>query len=179
MKKLFLSEPFKEKDSGRKPICRVMKLTASFLLLCSCFAFASHANSQNAKVSLKKNQVQLEEVLDEIEKQTDYLFVSNREVDLKQKVSVNSMGKSVQEVLAEVLKGTGLTFTIEGVNIMLTRCDEVGQLQVKTITGRITDQNGEPVIGANVVEMGTTNGTVTDMEGGYSLNVGTGAILTS
>ncbi len=177
MKKLFLSEPFKEKDSGRKPICRVMKLTASFLLLCSCFAFASHANSQNAKVSLKKNQVQLEEVLDEIEKQTDYLFVSNREVDLKQKVSVNSMGKSVQEVLAEVLKGTGLTFTIEGVNIMLTRCDEVGQLQVKTITGRITDQNGEPVIGANVVEMGTTNGTVTDMEGGYSLNVGTGAIL--
>ena len=65
-----------------------MKLTASFLLLCSCFAFASHANSQNAKVSLKKNQVQLEEVLDEIEKQTDYLFVSNREVDLKQKVSV-------------------------------------------------------------------------------------------
>ena len=70
MKKLFLSDSLPKKDSGRKQICRVMKLTASFLLLCSCFAFASQANSQNAKVSLNKTQVELEDVLNEIENQT-------------------------------------------------------------------------------------------------------------
>lgn len=89
MKKLFLSESLPKKDSGRKQICRVMKLTASFLLLCSCFAFAGHANSQNAKVSLNKTKVQLQEILNEIEEQTDYLFISNRDVNLKQKVSVS------------------------------------------------------------------------------------------
>ena len=121
MKKLFLSESLPQKDSGRKQICRVMKLTASFLLLCSCFVFAGHANSQNAKVSLNKNRVQLQEVLDEIESQTDYLFISNRDLDLTQKVSVRVKDKSVQEVLEKVLENAGLTFTMEGVNIILSK----------------------------------------------------------
>ena len=136
MKKLFLSESLPKKDSGRKQICRVMKLTASFLLLCSCFAFAGHANSQNAKVSLNKNRAQLGEVLDEIEKQTDYLFVSNRDVDLKQKVSVRAKDESVQEVLSKVLKNTGLTFTVEGVNIILSSSTafNIAQQDKKTIS---------------------------------------------
>ena len=181
MKKLFLSESLPQKDSGRKQICRVMKLTASFLLLCSCFVFAGHANSQNAKVSLNKNRVQLQEVLDEIESQTDYLFISNRDLDLTQKVSVRVKDKSVQEVLEKVLENAGLTFTMEGVNIILSKegtpvIAEVQQ-QRKKITGTIIDQNGEPVIGANIVEKGTTNGTVTDIDGKYSLEVSVGSML--
>lgn len=179
MKKLFLSESLPKKDSGRKQICRVMKLTASFLLLCSCFAFAGHANSQNAKVSLNKNRAQLGEVLDEIEKQTDYLFVSNRDVDLKQKVSVRAKDESVQEVLSKVLKNTGLTFTVEGVNIILSSSTafNIAQQDKKTISGRIVDRNGEPVIGVNVVEKGTTNGTITGMDGKFTLNVSPNATL--
>ena len=158
-----------------------MKLTASFLLLCSCFVFAGHANSQNAKVSLNKNRVQLQEVLDEIESQTDYLFISNRDLDLTQKVSVRVKDKSVQEVLEKVLENAGLTFTMEGVNIILSKegtpvIAEVQQ-QRKKITGTIIDQNGEPVIGANIVEKGTTNGTVTDIDGKYSLEVSVGSML--
>lgn len=180
MKKLFLSESLPKKDSGRKQICRVMKLTASFLLLCSCFAFAGHANSQNAEVSLNKTKVQLQEILNEIEEQTDYLFISNRDVNLKQKVSVSAKDESVQDVLSEVLKNTGLTFTIEGVNIILSRREEsiyAIQQQVKTVSGKIVDQNGEPIIGANVVEKGTTNGTVTDMEGKFSIDIASGSTL--
>lgn len=179
MKKLFLSESLPKKDSGRKQICRVMKLTASFLLLCSCFAFAGHANSQNAKVSLNKNRAQLGEVLDEIEKQTDYLFVSNRDVDLKQNVSVRAKDESVQEVLSKVLKNTGLTFTVEGVNIILSSSTafNIAQQDKKTISGRIVDRNGEPVIGVNVVEKGTTNGTITGMDGKFTLNVSPNATL--
>lgn len=181
MKKLFLSESLPKKDSGRKQICRVMKLTASFLLLCSCFAFAGHANSQNAKVSLNKKHARLEEVLDEIERQTDYLFISNRHVDLKQKVSVDVNEESVNDVLKEVLKNTDLTYNIEGINIILRRRSEKHSLQViqqvHKITGTVVDKAGLPVIGANVIVKGTTNGTVTDVEGRFSLEIPENAVL--
>ncbi|MCS3052284.1 SusC/RagA family TonB-linked outer membrane protein [Parabacteroides johnsonii] len=156
-----------------------MKLTASFLLLCSCFAFAGHANSQNAKVSLNKTKVQLQEILNEIEEQTDYLFISNRDVNLKQKVSVSAKDESVQEVLSEVLKNTGLTFKVEGVNIILSSSTgfNIIQQDKKTISGRVVDRNGEPVIGVNVVEKGTTNGTITDMDGKFTFNVSPNATL--
>lgn len=181
MKKLFLSESLPKKDSGRKQICRVMKLTASFLLLCSCFAFAGHANSQNAKVSLNKKHARLEEVLDEIERQTDYLFISNRHVDLKQKVSVDVNEESVNDVLKKVLKNTDLTYNIEGINIILRRRSEKHSLQViqqvHKITGTVVDKAGLPVIGANVIVKGTTNGTVTDVEGRFSLEIPENAVL--
>lgn len=180
MKKLLLPESIEEKDSGRKQICRVMKLTTCSLLLCSCFAFAGNIHSQNARVNLDKQYVQLEEVLNEIEKQTDYLFVSNRNVDLTQRVSVSVTNKPVREVLDVILKGKGLTFTMEGVNIVLTQKEELLSdivQQNKKISGRIVDQNGEPVIGANVVEKGTTNGVISDIEGRFSLAVAPGAEL--
>lgn len=82
MKKLFLSGSSEEKDSGGKQTGRVMKLTSGFLL-CSALAFANPANSQNLKVSLNKQQAHLSEVLEAIESQTDYLFISNRNIDLK------------------------------------------------------------------------------------------------
>ena len=181
MKKLFLSESLPKKDSGRKQICRVMKLTASFLLLCSCFTFAGNENSQNAKVSLNKKHARLEEVLDEIERQTDYLFISNRHVDLKQKVSVDVNEESVNDVLKKVLKNTDLTYNIEGINIILRRRSEKHSLQViqqvHKITGTVVDKAGLPVIGANVIVKGTTNGTVTDVEGRFSLEIPENAVL--
>ena len=121
MEKLFISESFRRKDWGGRKIGRVMKLTTCFLVLCSCFAFAHQANSQEAKVSLNMQNVQLEKVLDAIEAQTEYLFISNRHVDLNQRVSVSVENKSVQEVLEVILANTGLTFNWEGVNIVLSK----------------------------------------------------------
>lgn len=181
MKKLFLSGSLVEKDSGGKQTGRVMKLTTSFLLLCSAFAFANPANSQNAKVSLNKQQAHLSEVLEAIESQTDYLFISNRNIDLKQNVSVNVSDVSVREVLETILKNTGLTFKLEGVNIVLSKRDEdassLATQQDRKITGTVVDQTGYPVIGANVIVKGTTNGTVTDLDGKFSLEVPSGAVL--
>jgi TonB-linked SusC/RagA family outer membrane protein len=181
MKKLFLSGSLEEKDSGGKQTGRVMKLTTGFLLLCSAFAFANPANSQNAKVSLNKQQAHLSEVLEAIESQTDYLFISNRNIDLKQNVSVNVSDVSVREVLETILKNTGLTFKLEGVNIVLSKRDEDASAQAaqqdRKITGTVVDQTGYPVIGANVVVKGTTNGTVTDLDGKFSLEVPAGAVL--
>lgn len=181
MKNYFLPGSFPKKDSGRIQICRVMKLTTCSLLLCSCFAFAGQANSQNAKVSLNKNQVQLEEVLNEIEKQTDYLFISNRDVNLKQHVSIHANKRSVRDILSEVLKNTGLTFTVEGVNIVLSVVNPISTIvapqQERKIEGKIVDAKGEPIIGANIIEKGTTNGVISDLDGNFYLNVAPDATL--
>lgn len=185
MKKKFLPGSFIEQDSGRKQIYRVMKLTTCSLFLCSCFAFSSQVSSQNAKVSLNRNQVQLKEVLNDIESQTEYLFVSNRNIDLTRRVSVSANKKSVRDVLNKVLDNTGLSFKVEGVNIILSERKEADnaegkeafQQDQKKITGTIVDQNGEPIIGASVKVENSTVGTITDLDGKFSLNASPKATL--
>lgn len=74
--------------------------------------------------------------------------------------------------------GTDLTYTINDRNINITRKTyATQQKQTKHITGKITDVNGEPIIGANVIEKGTTNGIITDIEGNFDLNVTSSSIL--
>ena len=70
------------------------------------------------------------------------------------------------------------TYTINDRNINITRkAYATQQKQTKHITGKITDVNGEPIIGANVIEKGTTNGIITDIEGNFDLNVTSSSIL--
>lgn len=182
MKKLFLPNSFNEKDLGRKQIVRVMRLTTSFLLLCSCFTFATNVNSQNSRVNLNQRSVELEQILDDIEQQTDYLFISNREVDLKQQISVRIKNKPIKEVLEKILLNTGLTFEMEGVNIILSKkesLETVSRLEqsTKRVMGIVVDQKGEPIIGANVVEKGTTNGIITDIDGKFTIETAPNASL--
>lgn len=189
MKKTFFIRAFSiKKDLETKQIYKTMKLT-TFLLTCSCFAFAGQVNSQDLKVSLNKQHVHLTEVLDAIEQQTGYLFVSNRDVDLNQKVSIHATDKPVSEVLADLLKNTGVNFTLEGVNIILTRNEKTSKIQQgksdktsatqqsKNVKGKILDRTDGPIIGANVMEKGTTNGCISDLNGNFSLNVKPGATL--
>ncbi|MEG2164614.1 MAG: carboxypeptidase-like regulatory domain-containing protein, partial [Bacteroidales bacterium] len=182
MKKLFFTGTFHSKGSGCNQIFRIMRLTTCFLFLFTWFAFAESVNSQNVRVNINKNQVQLKEVLDEIESQTDYLFISNRNINLKQKVSVQAENKPVREVLNNIFNMTDLSFTVEGVNIVLSQKTKATtastpQQQTHTISGIVVDSKGEPIIGANVVQKGTTNGTITDMDGKFSLSVPVSSVL--
>ncbi|MDR3252190.1 MAG: TonB-dependent receptor [Tannerella sp.] len=146
------------------------------LLFLSGFVLAEDAKSQNARVSLNKNQAELKEVLDVIEHQTDYLFISNVDIDLERKVSIRTTNKPVREVLDKLFENTGLSYAMEGVNIILSKRTStapiaVAQQQTRQITGVIVDDTGEPVIGANIVEKGTTNGIITDEDGKFTLNL--------
>ncbi|MDR1402950.1 MAG: TonB-dependent receptor [Tannerellaceae bacterium] len=156
-----------------------MRLTICLLLLFTGFVFAENATSQNTRVNLNKSKAILKEVLEEIELQTDYLFVSNLNVDLEQRVSVKANNKPVQEALNELLKNTDLTYSIEGVNIVLSRknVSEARQQAQKKITGFVKDAKGEAIIGANIVEKGTTNGIMTDLDGHFQLEVSPDAII--
>ncbi|WP_417015965.1 TonB-dependent receptor [Alistipes sp.] len=113
----------------------------------------------------------MEQVVGAIEQQTKYLFGIDRSVDLKTRVSVRVTDGTLKEVLDAMLRGTDITYTIEGTNILLTRRQAAPQMQPVTVTGRVTDAKGQPVIGASVIVRGTTLGVSTDTEGRFTLEV--------
>lgn len=161
-----------------------MRIAAFFLFFCTFCAVAENVNSQNAKVSIHKSNVPLEEILNEIEAQTDYLFIYKDAVNVKRKASVNVSGKPVSEVLRSLLEAGLVNSQLTGKHIILSDVPvkrvegEVAQSDRKiTVTGRIIDQTGESVIGAAVLEKGTSNGVVTDFDGNFSLKVDAGTTL--
>lgn len=157
---------------------RVMKLTFISLLISTTGMFAS-VNSQNTRVNIHVNNANTQIVLNEIEKQTDYLFVyDTKDVDLNRKVSIEAQDKTVADVLSSIFTQTDISYAMEGNNIMLMRkSSSVTQKSDRRISGVVKDAIGEPVIGANIVEKGTTNGIITDINGNFNLIVSDNAIL--
>lgn len=155
-----------------------MRITTFLLLVCVFCTFAENTHSQNARVSINKKNVQLETVLNEIEHQTDYLFIYNNQVNVNKKVSLKAKNQPVSKVLEELLADSGITYSVEGNHIVLGKQTmAAAPQQSNTIRGKVIDTNGDPVIGANIVEKGTTNGTTTDVEGNFSINAKSGSTL--
>ena len=154
-----------------------MKITLILLLTTAFSAFSMDVHSQNAKVSLDTNIMKVAQLISAIESQTNYLFVySKKNVDLSRKVKINAKNKAVSEILDEVFSGTGITYVMEGKNIVLTKENNIAREEVKqqntiTVKGAITDMQGEAIIGANIIQQGTTNGTITDIDGNFTLEV--------
>lgn len=162
---------------------RAMKLTCA-LLLASSIGVHATGYAQTEHINIQVTNTSTEKVLAAIEEQTDYLFVYDKsEVNLKRKATINAVNKSTSEVLSTLFDGTDVIYTMEGNNIMLMkkqRGDARGAMNVAqtiTIKGKVVDASGEPVIGANVVVKGTTNGTITDLDGNFSLEVSKGSTL--
>ncbi|MDL2255750.1 TonB-dependent receptor, partial [Parabacteroides sp. OttesenSCG-928-K15] len=100
------------------------------------------------------------------------------EIDNNQKVSIHAEDKLVSEVLNEITKDNDLAYKVTGKHIIITKIDQLpALLQAKGIIGRVVDERGEPIIGANVVEKGTTNGVITNVDGSFSITVGDNASL--
>ncbi|WP_449039199.1 TonB-dependent receptor [Parabacteroides goldsteinii] len=155
-----------------------MRITTFLLLVCVFCTFAENTHSQNARVSINKKNVQLETVLNEIEHQTDYLFIYNNQVNVNKRVSLKAKNQPVSKVLEELLADSGITYSVEGNHIVLGKQTmAAAPQQSSTIRGKVIDTNGDPVIGANIVEKGTTNGTTTDVEGNFSINAKSGSTL--
>ena len=175
MNKVSLSGPYYLKKSRHKHFFRIMRIT-SFLLFVLIFSLhAINSSSQNARITVQAHNTTLKDVLNTIEKQTDYLFVYNINVDTDQKVALNTVNQPVKQVLDNLFKNIGLNYVQEGSYIVVSKSE--AEQQKKFVTGTVIDMNGEPVIGANIVEKGTTNGIITDVNGEFSLQVSPDAVL--
>ena len=159
-----------------KHLFRIMKLTALVLFLFAGMTFATPSYSQTMRVTIVGNGMRTGKVINEIEKQTEYLFVYDvDEVDMKRNVSVNAQNQPVAEVLDKVFDGTGVYYAMEGKNIMLMKKN--AQQQDNKVAGVVKDANGDPIIGANVTVKGESIGTITDIDGRFILNAPSDAVL--
>ena len=144
--------------------------------------YATESYSQNTRVTVIVNQASTIHVLSEIEKQTEYLFVyDTKDINLNQLVNIHAKDRPVSEILDEMFKGTDIRYAMEGKNIMLMKHSNKNthdiEQQMKTLKGTVTDAKGEPIIGANIKVEGTNIGTITNMDGQFTLNVPENAIL--
>src|SRR5690554_4339734 len=137
----------------------IMRMTLILLFTGVFCTLAEQSYTQNARVTINKRNVTLTEVLSEIEKQTDYLFIYSNEVNTNEKVSVRARQQAVSEVLNSMLIENELNYSMEGNNIIITTNNSennivstVIQQQKKQISGIVLDNVGIPVIGANIVE---------------------------
>lgn len=165
----------------KKPkLLRIMRISAFFFFLSIFTVFATETNSQNARVNIKGKNLTIGNFIEQVEEQTDYLFVySKSEVNLEEAIPLDNGKKSVKECLNEAFDATDVNYVFENDYIVLTKNTalSVAQQATKSVSGVIMDEYGETVIGANVVEKGTTNGVITDSDGKFTLNVKDNAVL--
>jgi len=159
-----------------KKIFKIMRLTTLILMVCIVPGFAVNSYSQQTKLNLQMTNSTLGNVLDAIENQSEFYFMLNQEVvKMDTRVSVSFKNKTINEVLNALFAETDITYVISDRQIVLTSKDrnllEISQQQMWKITGKVTDQFGEPLPGVTIVVKGTTVGSVTNTDGSYVLNI--------
>lgn len=165
----------------------IMRIT---LVLLFVFAFninAEYSYSQSARISMDMKNSSIEKVLQTIEEKSDFYFLySNRLIDVDRIVSVQVDNVAISSILENIFSSTDVDYEVKGKQIILspkvevsnaTELTETKQTNKKTITGTIVDSGGETIIGANIIEKGTNNGTITDFDGNFSLEVDNNATL--
>jgi TonB-linked SusC/RagA family outer membrane protein len=153
-------------------ITRVMKLTMTLFLFAVLAATAGTTYSQTARINLKMKDATLVDVFREIERTSEFgFFFKSEEMDLNKHVSIDLRNATIEEVLKKILIDN-YDYRILDKNIIVTRgnFDTTEQQQQKSVSGKVTDSSGAPIPGVSVVLKGTTNGTITDTNGNYSLS---------
>ena len=165
---------------NRSKFQNTMKISAVLLSACAFSAFAAPSDSQNTRVRISGNDLTVKEFIEQVEEQTDYLFVySKNEVNLKEKLDISNGNKEVSQYLREAFGDSDIKYVFENGYIVLTKTNlPLVAQQKKTVKGVVKDGSGEAVIGANVVIKGTTTGSITDFDGNFVLdNVPDNAVL--
>jgi TonB-linked SusC/RagA family outer membrane protein len=154
----------------------VMRLSI-FLFFAFIFASQAKSFSQSSILTLNVSQARLIDVLTKIEEQTDYYFYYNLNLEDYHVKNIKAKNQNVKDVLDLLLPEMGLNYEIVDRYIVIKRADDNNQLktsfisqQKKPISGKVTDTSGNSLPGVSVVVRGTTNGTITDVNGNYSLS---------
>ena len=147
-----------------------MKLTCCMLFI-SFMSLQASVYSQHVKVSVNLKNANLETLFSELSKQANCDFLFNHKlVQSKGKVDVVTEGKTLEEVLNEVLPSIGLRFTFEDNTVIIGEATPAQQ-QTRKIKGKIVDPMGEPLPGATILIKGTSTGVATDLNGIFQLSL--------
>ncbi len=145
-----------------------MKLTLFFVLF-SLFQVSASVYSQTQRLTIKLNNASIKEALNEIEEKSDVKFLyKDKSIEDKQ-ISIDVQDVPLDEILNAILKTTGNSYQIMDNNLIIISPDDSLQHHVD-LTGKVTNGNGEPIPGVTVIIKGTTQGTIADTDGNYSLS---------
>lgn len=136
---------------------------------------------QDIRITVQRKNVTLTQIFRDIEKQSGYSFlVRNNDVNTNEKVSIDAKNKTIEQVLDMLFSGKNIKHKVEGKRITIYKPMNIDREQtsnsVRRITGRVTDEAQEPVIGASVTIDETSDGTITDVDGYFSLEAPTDAV---
>lgn len=168
---LFNNVVFFSKNNYKRFFCYLS------LLLCMVFVsttslLASEANVQNKVVEISSKQMTVSELLNAVKKQTGYLVLfSSEDVDLSKVVTLDKGKKDVEVLLSRVFESMGISVELEGNHIILSKSEKTQDSKSIRINGTVLDQQGSPLPGVNVVVKGLQQGTTTDADGNYFLDV--------
>lgn len=168
-------------------IFRALKLSTLCLILGVEAGFATESYSQKTTFTISVQDQSVKDVFDYIEQHSEFIiFYLDKTIDVNRKVSINLKGQRVESILEQLFKNTDVTYTINDRQILLSKRKEVKEVapviavvqqKKNTVIGVVLDPTGMPVIGANIMVKGTTSGTITDMDGKFSLDVDKDATL--
>lgn len=156
------------------PILRIMKLVTLFLLV-AVMHVAAASYSQTTKLKIVGQNLSIGEILDRIENQSNFSFFFNAsQLDLSKRMDIEAENETVNKILDKILSGTGLTYTVNNKLIVIHKTDETGNgmvsQQTTKVTGKVIDTTGAPITGVTVVLKGTTSGSITNIDGIYSIS---------
>lgn len=154
----------------------IMKVTTFFLL-----AFALHVSAEGigqVKLNLKFKKTEISGILSYIEKETDYRFLYNGQLkNVKRKISIDIENADIRQALDKLLLSSGLVYQLMENHLVVIRADDK-IAPPKPVTGKITDENGNPLAGVSINIKGTTTGTTTNEKGEFAIDAAENDVLT-
>ena len=156
----------------RRKILMTMKLGVCFLL-CTVFQVSARVTAQNERMNFKMHDASLKTILWALEKKSEMVFFySVKDIEQVTGIDVVAENKTLDEILSEVLKNTGITYEVTH-NTVVLRKGKVNaalpQSKTSEVTGKVTDRSGSPLPGVTILIKGTSLGTVTDTEGIFKI----------
>ncbi|WP_336615986.1 SusC/RagA family TonB-linked outer membrane protein [Bacteroides acidifaciens] len=145
----------------------------SILIICLLLVGSAAYAQNSSKITIKRKNILLQEALAEVRKLTK-MSVSYNDSQLPvNRISLDIEKQPLEQALKVILKGTGFTYLIKDNYIMIVPEQNIKKAKSRNISGNVVDAKGEPLIGVTVVEKGTTNGAVTDLDGNYKITTKT------
>ena len=173
MKKKLIEGISFDREMARK-IWMTMRLIV-FLFFVSLIHVSASVYSQKTKLNIKVENATLQQVFETLQQQSEFdFFYKNEQIPADARISIQYQDESIDVILDRILSGTGLTYNILDKDIVISQKTasrtENSQQQIKSVTGKVTDSNGNPLPGVTVVVKGSTTGVITDANGKYSLS---------
>ena len=168
----------------------VMKLT-TFLLLIGALSLSASSYSQVTRIDLKMQNSNIQDILHSIESNSEFIFIYDAAyINSVANKSISVKSKTIDEIMDQLFKETGVAYLIDDRQVILYNSKDPSTLaaakaemvtaqqpQTRKLTGTVYDDDGKPVPGATVLIKGTAKGTVTSIDGAFSLNVEPNTIL--